>query len=51
MMIIDCECGQQIKATDEEQLIARATAHVEENHPDLVGKLGRDDILAMAHEE
>lgn len=51
MKVIDCECGQQIRAEDEDQLVAQVTAHVEESHPDLVGKLGRDDVLAMAHEE
>lgn len=51
MMVIDCECGQRIEGEREEELVEKATAHVEENHPDLVGKLGRDDLLAMAHEE
>lgn len=50
-MVIDCECGQQIRAEDEDELVAQASAHVQRDHPDLVGKLGREDLLKMAHEE
>jgi predicted small metal-binding protein len=51
MIVIDCECGQQIKADDDEELVTKVTAHIGQDHPDLVGKLSRDDVLAMAHEE
>ena len=49
--VIDCECGQRIRAETEEELLAKAQQHVRENHPDLVETLSRDDLLGMAHEE
>ena len=50
-MLVNCECGQAIRAEDEEELVARVEEHVNEHHPDLVGKLGREEILAMAEHE
>jgi predicted small metal-binding protein len=49
--VINCECGQSIRADDDEELIGRAESHVRSDHPDLVGKITRDDLLAMAEEE
>jgi hypothetical protein len=48
--VINCECGQVVRADDDDQLVAKVSAHVERDHPELVGKLGRDDILAMAED-
>jgi hypothetical protein len=50
-MVVDCECGQQIRAESEDALVAKVTEHVEGNHPELVGKLSREDVVAMANEE
>lgn len=50
-MVVNCECGRQIRAEDEQDVIAKVEAHVAEDHPELVGKLSRDDVLAMAEEE
>ena len=49
--VINCECGQAIRAETDEELLAKAEQHVNENHPELVGKLSRDDLLAMAEVE
>jgi predicted small metal-binding protein len=48
---IDCECGFVLKAENDEELVDRCQAHVQEAHPELVGKLSRDDVLAMAVED
>ena len=48
--VINCECGEVVRAEDEDELVARVERHVSEAHPELVGKLGRDDILGMAEE-
>jgi predicted small metal-binding protein len=48
--IINCECGRVVTADSDEELIERVEEHVESDHPDLVGKLSKDDILAMAEE-
>jgi predicted small metal-binding protein len=49
--VVNCECGESVRAESEGELVARVEAHVAGNHPDLVGKLSREDILAMAEEE
>lgn len=49
--LINCECGEVVRGDTDDELVARATEHVESAHPELVGKLGRDDILGMAEEE
>jgi predicted small metal-binding protein len=48
--IINCECGQVIRAETDDELVANVEAHVQSDHPDLVGKMSRDDVLAMAEE-
>jgi len=48
--VINCECGQVVRADNDDELVAQVTQHVNSDHPELVGKLGRDDILAMAEE-
>ena len=47
-MIMSCECGEVARAETEDELVATVERHVAEQHPDLVGKFSRDDILAMA---
>ncbi len=49
--VINCECGQVIRGGSDDELVSKAQAHVDENHPDLVGKISRDDFLGMAEEE
>ena len=48
---INCECGQVVHADSDDELVEKVSRHVESDHPDLVGKLSRDDILAMAQED
>ena len=48
--VINCECGEVVPAESDDELIATVERHVGEAHPDLVGKLSRDDVLAMAEE-
>ena len=48
--VINCECGQVVRAEDDDELVAKVERHVGQDHPELVGKLGRDDILAMAED-
>ena len=49
--LINCECGQVVRGDSDDALVAAATEHVNRDHPELVGKLTRDDILAMAEED
>jgi Protein of unknown function (DUF1059) len=48
--LINCECGEVVRADTDDDLVAQVEAHVNRSHPDLVGKLTRDDVLAMAEE-
>jgi len=43
-----CECGEIARGETEDELITSVERHLAEQHPDLAGKLSRDDILAMA---
>jgi predicted small metal-binding protein len=47
---IDCVCGYVIEAADDDELWDRAQVHLNSDHPDLVGKVSREDILAQAEE-
>lgn len=49
--VVNCECGEIVRAESDGELVTRVEAHVERNHPDMIGKLSRDDILGMAEEE
>jgi hypothetical protein len=48
--LINCECGEVVSA-DTDELVEKVERHVGEAHPELVGKLSRDDVLAMAQEQ
>ena len=46
--VINCECGQVVRGKNEDALVANVEEHVRTDHPQLVGKMSRKDILAMA---
>ena len=48
--LINCECGEVVRGESEDELIANAERHIDRHHPELVGKVSRDDLLAMAEE-
>lgn len=45
---VNCECGDIVRADDEAGVIEGVEQHVSEKHPDLLGKLTENQILAMA---
>ena len=47
---INCVCGYVIQGDDDDELWDNAQQHLDVDHPDLVGKVSRDDILAQAEE-
>jgi predicted small metal-binding protein len=49
-LLINCECGRVVKADTEDEIVAKVEQHVSVDHPELVGKLSRDDIVAMSEE-
>jgi predicted small metal-binding protein len=47
--VFECERdGVVIRGEGDDELVANVERHVAEAHPDLIGKLSRDDVLAMA---
>jgi hypothetical protein len=47
---ITCVCGKVVQGEDDDELWEKAQAHLQEDHPALVGKVTRVDILAQAEE-
>jgi hypothetical protein len=47
---INCVCGHVLKGEDDDELWANAQRHLRSDHPDLVGRVSRGDILAQAEE-
>ena len=43
-----CLCGYVIEGTDDEEFWSNAQSHMGVLHPELVGKVTRDDLLAQA---
>jgi hypothetical protein len=48
--VINCDCGYVSRGETEDDLVKEATRHIDEVHPDIAGKVSRDDLLAMAEE-
>jgi predicted small metal-binding protein len=46
--LINCECGQVVRGETDDELVQNAEEHIHRDHPELVGKLSRDDLLGMA---
>lgn len=47
---IPCVCGYVVKGEDDDELWRNAQEHIREDHPELVGKVSRPDLLAQAEE-
>jgi hypothetical protein len=47
---INCVCGKVVEGADDDELWEQAQAHLATDHPELVGKVAREDILAQAEE-
>lgn len=48
--VIHCPCGIDVQGETDDELVTNVEQHVQENHPDRVGQLSREEILAGAHE-
>jgi hypothetical protein len=49
--VINCQCGATLRGETDDELVAASENHVQTEHPNLVGKLSREQVLAMAEEE
>ena len=45
---ITCLCGFVFRSDTQDGLWTKAQDHIEDAHPDMVGKVRREDILAQA---
>jgi len=48
--LITCDCGYVSRGETEDEVVAAVHRHIEEVHPEMAGKVSRDDLLAMAEE-
>ena len=48
--VINCDCGYVSRGETEDELVEETNRHIDEVHPDIAGKVSRDDLLAMAEE-
>jgi len=48
--LVNCECGQTVRGESDEELVANVEAYVQSDHPELVGKMTRENVMAMAEE-
>jgi predicted small metal-binding protein len=47
---IKCECGFLARGQSEDDVVAEIRAHMAADHPDLVGKVSRDDLVGWIEE-
>jgi predicted small metal-binding protein len=48
--VIRCQCGFQGRGESVEQAASVIEEHMRSDHPELVGKVTREDLFAMAEE-
>ena len=48
--VVHCECGTDVEADSDDELVAKVEEHVAESHPELVGKMDREQILDLAQD-
>ena len=48
--VVNCECGTTVRGDTDDELVSNVEAHVQSDHPEMVGKMSREDVLGMAEE-
>ena len=48
--LINCECGYVVRGSDDDDLVSKAEEHISQAHPELAGKMSREDLLGMSEE-
>jgi hypothetical protein len=48
--VLQCPCGEEITAADDDELVARTQEHLGKAHPDRAGEYEPEQILFMAWE-
>jgi predicted small metal-binding protein len=47
--VVHCECGADIQAESDDELVTKVEEHVQERHPEMA-QMSREQILGMAHD-
>lgn len=50
MKVVHCPCGKDVSGETDDLLVANVEAHISADHPEMVGKYSREQIIEMAHE-
>ena len=50
MKVVICPCGTKVEGETDDALVENVEAHISSDHPDLVGRYSREQILGMAEE-
>jgi len=48
--IINCECGYVARGNDDDEVLADLEAHIRRDHPEMVGKYQRHELLDMVED-
>jgi len=48
--VINCDCGFTVRGENDDELIANAEKHIQDAHPDMIGKVSREDLLGQAQD-
>lgn len=49
--VVHCECGTDVEAESEDELVDKVEAHVADSHPEMVGTMSREQILEMSEDQ
>jgi len=50
MKVVHCPCGVNVEGETDDELVENVQAHIATDHPEMVGKYSREDIVGMAHD-
>jgi predicted small metal-binding protein len=48
--LVKCECGHVARGRTDDEVVEQIEEHIREDHPDLLGKVTREDILGWIEE-
>ena len=48
--VIRCQCGSLVRGETPDEAAEKFAAHLRADHPELAGRVTRDDLIAMAEE-
>jgi predicted small metal-binding protein len=50
MKMVKCACGHIVRRETDDEVVAAIEEHMRQDHPDLVAKISRDEILGWIEE-